>query len=399
MATAIFLNGERYDGVMNGGGGNSSSGLPDGGTAGQVLTKNSSESGDAVWSDPLVTKAVNDLENYYLKSDIYNKAEINSLISGLATGGGLELVQTLPSSDISNKKIYLVPKVSGVNGNVYDEYVYVSGAWELIGSTEIALAFDVDANGNASLKESNAGVTVGSRANNSFIGSMSVSIGQSNAVTNAAATAFGMSNTASGVASHAEGTLTSATAQASHAEGTNTVASAANSHAEGAATRSSGQNAHSEGRATTAAGEASHAGGVGTLAAYPYQTVVGSYNDNKADTIFEVGNGQAEGNSDPERSNALEVYANGNLNVTGVISQNGTAIINNRGQLNANNDSMSGHPAIWYNGHLDYSGMNTLELEAMYNNLKNVDPSEYYTKTEVQTLIDNAIGAALSASY
>lgn len=43
--------------------------------------------------------------------------------------------------------------------------------------------------------------------------------------------------------------------------------------------------------------------GEGLKAAYPNQTVVGKYNDNKADTLFEVGNG----NNDSERSNAFEV--------------------------------------------------------------------------------------------
>lgn len=50
------------------------------------------------------------------------------------------VVQTLPTEDISTTTIYLVPKQTAGTDNVYDEYIYVNNAWELIGDTEIDLS-------------------------------------------------------------------------------------------------------------------------------------------------------------------------------------------------------------------------------------------------------------------
>ena len=53
--------------------------------------------------------------------------------------------------------------------------------------------------------------------------------------------------------------------------------------------------------------------GEGTVVGYEGQTVLGKYNDNKQDTLFEIGNGT----SDTARSNAFEVYADGRAKVYG----------------------------------------------------------------------------------
>lgn len=57
-------------------------------------------------------------------------------------------------------------------------------------------------------------------------------------------------------------------------------------------------------------GSFSHASGTNTIAGEDCQFVVGSYNDNKNDTIFEVGNGASD-----KRSNAFEVYKDGHAEV------------------------------------------------------------------------------------
>lgn len=49
------------------------------------------------------------------------------------------VVQTLPTQNIDEHTIYLVPK-QGSTGDVYDEYLYINDAWELIGSTEVDLS-------------------------------------------------------------------------------------------------------------------------------------------------------------------------------------------------------------------------------------------------------------------
>lgn len=84
-----------------------------------------------------ITKAVNDLTNYYLKSDTYTKEEVQSLISAL-NSVTLQKVESLPESGESNV-IYLVPK-SGSGNDIYDEYIYIDGKPEHIGSTQVDLS-------------------------------------------------------------------------------------------------------------------------------------------------------------------------------------------------------------------------------------------------------------------
>lgn len=88
-----------------------------------------------------ITKAVDDLINYYTKSNTYNKTEVNSLISAIKTIH-FEVVQTLPASGESNI-IYLVPHSHG-SGDSYDEYAWVSVSgtyqWEKIGNTDVDLS-------------------------------------------------------------------------------------------------------------------------------------------------------------------------------------------------------------------------------------------------------------------
>ena len=106
--------------------------------------------------------------------------------------------------------------------------------------------------------------------------------------------AEGWRATASGEYSHAEGKDTLASNCGSHAEGANTTASNYYSHAEGYDTQASGFCSHADGSRTTASGTFSHTSGSYTEAKKICQFVVGYNNDNKSDSIFEVGNGLAE---------------------------------------------------------------------------------------------------------
>lgn len=84
-----------------------------------------------------ITKAVNDLTNYYLKSETYTKEEVQSLISAI-NSVTLQKVESLPEPGESNV-IYLVPK-SGSGNDIYNEYIYIDGKPEHIGSTQIDLS-------------------------------------------------------------------------------------------------------------------------------------------------------------------------------------------------------------------------------------------------------------------
>lgn len=65
--------------------------------------------------------------------------ELKQLIS-LIPQFGIEVVQTLPVSDISETTIYLVPNSDPEQGNYYDEYIYVNNTWELVGTTAVDLS-------------------------------------------------------------------------------------------------------------------------------------------------------------------------------------------------------------------------------------------------------------------
>lgn len=89
-----------------------------------------------------ITNTVNNLTNYYKKSETYTQAEVDALISAVVTID-IEVVQALPTTDISTTTIYLLPKTTAGTDDVYDEYINTTGTsagWELIGSTQVDLS-------------------------------------------------------------------------------------------------------------------------------------------------------------------------------------------------------------------------------------------------------------------
>lgn len=124
--------------------------------------------------------------------------------------------------------------------------------------------------------------------------------------------AEGNHTTASGNGAHSEGATGSAIGDNSHSEGISCTADAKASHAEGWSSKAQGEGSHAE-NYSTAKGKYSHSSGYGTVAGYDHQFVTGDYNANKADTLFEIGNGSASA-----RSNALEVKKDGSLVIGGV---------------------------------------------------------------------------------
>lgn len=85
-----------------------------------------------------ITNTVNNLTNYYLTTQTYTKTEVDTLIGSITTIS-FQVVQTLPSTGQSNI-IYLVPKSPSQTSNIYDEYIYISNSWELIGDTTVDLS-------------------------------------------------------------------------------------------------------------------------------------------------------------------------------------------------------------------------------------------------------------------
>jgi hypothetical protein len=91
--------------------------------------------------------------------------------------------------------------------------------------------------------------------------------------------AEGCDTSASGFYSHAEGYKTDASGNYSHAEGTNTDASGNYSHAEGSSTRASGDYSHAEGFDTSACGNYSHTEGYKTDASGNFSHAEGYFTD------------------------------------------------------------------------------------------------------------------------
>ena len=165
---------------------------------------------------------------------------------------------------------------------------------------------------------------------------------------------------AKGIAAHAEGSNTLALGNSSHSEGQQTITTGNGSHAEGQQTKADGTGSHAEGVGTKATGTASHASGNGTIASgdfstatgfatqatglfsftgglnsivsqqcsfaygnnvtssYANKAVFGIYNDDKSDTLFEVG----IGTSSTDKKNAFEVVNDGTIRtLNGVFSK------------------------------------------------------------------------------
>lgn len=66
------------------------------------------------------------------------KLQMSTLIAAL-NGLAIAVVSELPTTDIDTHTLYLVPKTNPESPDVYNEYMYINNAWELIGSTEVNL--------------------------------------------------------------------------------------------------------------------------------------------------------------------------------------------------------------------------------------------------------------------
>lgn len=78
---------------------------------------------------------------YLVDTAYQNPLASKSYVDNLMSGAVKRLVvQTLPTQDIDTNTIYMVLKSAPTTNNIYDEYMYINNAWELIGSTEVDLS-------------------------------------------------------------------------------------------------------------------------------------------------------------------------------------------------------------------------------------------------------------------
>lgn len=88
--------------------------------------------------DRLAASVAQDLAGYYAKSETYSRTEIDSKISAIPKFA-IEVVSSLPTSNISSTTVYLV-KDSTEGGGLYTEYIRVNGAWEILGNQTVDLS-------------------------------------------------------------------------------------------------------------------------------------------------------------------------------------------------------------------------------------------------------------------
>ena len=69
------------------------------------------------------------------QSKIYTDKAIGEI-----THFSVEIVKFLPTVDINPHTIYFVPMSTAIAADSYYEYMYIDGAWELIGTTQIDLS-------------------------------------------------------------------------------------------------------------------------------------------------------------------------------------------------------------------------------------------------------------------
>lgn len=85
-----------------------------------------------------IDNLVDDLVNYYTKNETFTKEEINNLVSQIPKFK-IEVVQTLPTENISLSSIYLVTSASDEE-DIYKEYIYTNNRWELLGIQKVDLS-------------------------------------------------------------------------------------------------------------------------------------------------------------------------------------------------------------------------------------------------------------------
>ena len=118
-----------------------------GGTWGKEETIIPNQTSDLNNNSGFITNAVNDLVNYYTKSETMSKDEINARISAipkftvtLLEGWDTNNMPPNPQSmlHMNAYAIYIVPN-GDESGNMYDEYIIIGDEWEKLGTQKFDL--------------------------------------------------------------------------------------------------------------------------------------------------------------------------------------------------------------------------------------------------------------------
>lgn len=96
------------------------------------------EDGSVVSVDDLQEKLTFDTVPTTNSTNPVTSGGIKTYVDGLMSGAlKRAIVEALPTEDIDTNTIYMVLDDTASSGNVYNEYLYISNAWELIGTTAV----------------------------------------------------------------------------------------------------------------------------------------------------------------------------------------------------------------------------------------------------------------------
>ena len=103
-------------------------------------------SGDAIMLGTVLDSLSSGKQDALVFNTAYNASsnkvatmsDITTALGGISSFS-FEIVQSLPQSDISTSKIYLVAKQTSGTNQVYTEYAYVNNGWEIIGDTAMTI--------------------------------------------------------------------------------------------------------------------------------------------------------------------------------------------------------------------------------------------------------------------
>ena len=90
---------------------------------------------DLINDSEFITKIVDNLINYYKKTETYTKDEVNKLIENIKNSR-FKKSEVKPEVGEENI-IYLIPSEKPQEENIYDEFIYTESKWEKIGSTKM----------------------------------------------------------------------------------------------------------------------------------------------------------------------------------------------------------------------------------------------------------------------
>lgn len=104
------------------------SGKVDNSTLGSYYTKTE--------SDNLLSAKANQTDLTALSGRVtQTETDITALQTAVSGALKREIVQTLPTQDISTTTIYMIRNTTTSGDNIYDEYMYINNLWELIGTS------------------------------------------------------------------------------------------------------------------------------------------------------------------------------------------------------------------------------------------------------------------------